>query len=196
MGVLNVIDARVSRLRKLGQVQVGPFAPGYGKPAASEEAGRRELVAAFDRRSSQSLDAFAAARVAMTLGCRLSPDRMAPNREARGGLAGHSGQISRRELSWCRRNGSRAREERVGTSSSCCRLREMEAPHQPEDDTHERTENADAGMNTTNNYEGASIRCSVAHLFHHQRAAACADLLHNPIRLEDTTTTATATTNR
>lgn len=64
-------------------------------------------------------------------------------------------------------------------------------PHDP----HERTENANAGMNTTNNYEGASIRCSVAHLFHHQRAAACADLLHNPIRLEDTTTaTTTATT--
>ena len=73
----------------------------------------------------------------------------------------------------------------------------MEATHRTHtNDPYERTENANAGMTTTNSYEGASIRCSVAHLFHHQRAAACADLLHNPIRLEDTTTTTTTTTNR
>ncbi|KAI7508765.1 hypothetical protein KC347_g5862 [Hortaea werneckii] len=34
---------------------------------------------------------------------------------------------------------------------------------------YERTENANPDMNTTNSYEGASIRCSVAHLFHYQR---------------------------
>lgn len=72
----------------------------------------------------------------------------------------------------------------------------MGATRQIHHEIHERTEDANAGMNTTDNYEGASIRCSVAHLFHHQRAAACADLLHNPIRLVDTTTKATPTNNR
>ena len=76
-------------LAQVQLVQVGSSALlRVWKPAPSEEAGRRELVAASDRQPSQSLHASAAARVAMTLRCGLSPDRLAPDWEARGGRVG------------------------------------------------------------------------------------------------------------
>lgn len=72
-------------------------------------------------------------------------------------------------------------------------LRNLDAPRETGGEDEDLDMMLSSHSRASSNYDGGSIRCSIAHILHHHRAADLGDLASIPIRLEDATAAAAAT---